>query len=525
MPKLFEKPAFHLSAVDKVAFNSDAHVDIDLWARLYWDAEIFPWQSYFMRQPQHDKMVVAGIRVGKSKAAAFGLLHWMQFHPHSRVLNTSISSMQAKIVFQAMMELIGQSRYKHWVEHVEKSPYPLIQLVNGSEAWFRSVGYEAELIRGFEFDIINLDEAAYVTSPMTVTTLKGRLLGFNALTNQPRAARFWQMTSPHGKTGWVFERWKKGDPRYHEAEPEKFLSLRVRTTENPLLDADTLREIMADYTERMIRQELYGEFTDADGVEFPMEQIEQCYNDTRAEVRWLYEQITSWRERRERRPGMKEVIGISEDLDFYELEPQPGHQYVASWDIGKRPTKRGRNATVGMVFDVTQLPWKLVAFRYEEGKQYLQALEWIETWHMKYSSRGTDCETVIDASGKGDVLNEIIEDENNFRVDGIIYSSALKPNLIASGKIAVERGMVCFPFIRRFVDQLSVYEQNDRDLAQDIVMAFCQAMYKAREVTGVSTARPTIETRLYRRATLHPEMRRYAERRVLSRHQRTGRYT
>jgi hypothetical protein len=40
--------------------------------------------------------------------------------------------------------------------------------------------------------------------------------------------------------------------------PKRYLSLRVKTFENPLLDKDVLREIMADYSERMIRQELRG---------------------------------------------------------------------------------------------------------------------------------------------------------------------------------------------------------------------------------------------------------------------------
>jgi hypothetical protein len=98
-------------------------------------------------------------------------------------------------------------------------------------------------------------------------------------------------------------------------------------------------------------------------------------------------------------------------------------------------------------------PGGLSAFAMRQGASYLAAMGWIEQWHMKYSRTGTVCQTIIDASGKGDVLNELIEAENRIQVDGIVYSNQLKPNLITSGKIVIERDMIRFPFIRRMVDQ------------------------------------------------------------------------
>src|SRR5712691_2732070 len=145
------------------------------------------------------------------------------------------------------------------------------------------------------------------------------------------------------------------------------------------------------------------------------------------------------------------------DIDHYEPEPKAGRQYLASWDLGKKATKAGRNATVGMVWDITELPWKMVAYRYETGSSYLGAMGWIEQWHLKYASRGTSWYTVIDASGKGGVLNEVIEAQNRIQFDGIVYSNHLKPNLITSRKLAIERSLLRFPMLRRMVDQLSIY--------------------------------------------------------------------
>lgn len=539
MPRDPLKPnRFFLTPADRAAFDPETGIDADigLWSKLYFDTELFPWQRYFWHAPQKDRMVIAGIRSGKSFSAAVGLLHFMFYHPHSRVLNTSISSEQAKIVYQSMLELCTQDRFKHWVAKIEKSPYPRIELVNGSEAWFRSIGYNAELIRGFEFDVINIDECGYVQSANSIDTLKGRLMGFNKRTNQHRYGLFTQMSSPKGKIGWVYARWQQGDPRYQNARPDRFLSLRARTLDNPKISESMLQDIMADYSEKQILQELMGEFIDADQTEFSLEQIAYCHSMEHPEVRWILDGIERARAAEEAqhasvRLGLKRDLGLSEDLDHYDLPAQPGHQYLASWDLGKQTAKSGRNATVGMVWDITELPWKLVGFHYDNrGRGYVPAMADIETVHFRYAQRAATCHTLIDATGKGDVINELMQLEHRIPVEGITYSAQLKPNLIASAKIAVERGMVRFPFIKRFVDELAAYQADDKKLAQDTVMAFAQAMHRARELTGVATDRPMgIQLLNTRRdptpmiGTASEAQRRFLERRRASFSQRSGR--
>jgi hypothetical protein len=136
----------------------------------------------------------------------------------------------------------------------------MIRLINGAEIWFRSIGHDAELIRGFQFDLINIDEAGYVTSEMAIKTLRGRLLGVNPVTRAPLKGLFWQMTSPKARAAQSTSAGRRVIRASLAQIPNATLSLRVKTFENPLLDKDVLREIMADYSERMIRQELEGEF-------------------------------------------------------------------------------------------------------------------------------------------------------------------------------------------------------------------------------------------------------------------------
>src|SRR5579862_8059551 len=107
MPSFLDKKRFSFTPLDRAALDPDtgAYSDIGLWAKLYLDAEIFPWQKYFYHYPVKFKQVAAGIRTGKSAIAAFGFLHYGMYHPGSTLLNTSISSEQAKIVYNNMIQM------------------------------------------------------------------------------------------------------------------------------------------------------------------------------------------------------------------------------------------------------------------------------------------------------------------------------------------------------------------------------------------------------------------------------------
>jgi hypothetical protein len=492
---------FSMTSLDKEILPRAVN-NIDLWLNGYFDGQAFPYQRHFYHRPQKNKLCVAGIRTGKSRLASFGFLHYAQYHPFSRLLNTSISSEQAKIVFQNCLEYCNAPRFKHWVEHIQSSPYPLIRLVNGAELWFRSIGYEAELIRGFEFDLINIDEASYVTRESAYKTLRGRLLGINPLTHLPRAGIMWLITSPKGQ-GWIAELWKKGDPQFVNAQPAKYLSMRATIWDNPLLDQDQINDLMADYTDAMIRQELYGEFLSSTDAIFPYTQVMLACDAEDYQVRWIYDQIVFWNRTRGQQETTRKDMGLTEDINHYECEPQIGHRYVNSWDLGKVTTKKGRNAMVGMVFDITHEPWTLVAYFYRENMGYVEAKGVMEQWHQKYSYSGSVCQTVMDSTGKGDVLEEFIIMDKTIRdLEGIVYSSANKPNLIHAGQIMLERGNVRFPFIRRLVDQLTNYEIYDKEIAQDLVMCYCQAMYKARDMTRLT---PSTHVSLQRTLNAMPQ--------------------
>lgn len=476
--KQFERPEFVLSEVDKRILAA-TRWDLGLFCEHYFDIEPMPWQTYFYHAPQKQKIVVAGIRSGKTFGASIGFLHYATFNPYMRIANASISLDQAKIVFYSALELASKSNFQRFVADTVKHPFPKIVMSNGTEMWFRSVGYEAELWRGQEFDWINVDEAAYVPHYATISTLQGRLLGKNPMTGRYRDGIFTITTSPRGRN-WLMEMWRKGDANYPEYDPERFLSLRVRTLDNPHLNPAQIEMLLANYTERQKQQELEGVFLDPEDAVFSWDSISSMSDaESRPEVRDLLRAIESLDE------GDAKAFARN-DYQRFTLPPEPGHTYVLTWDIGTTATRHlGRNATVFFAIDITTRPWKIVGYRRETQGSYPLIIEWIREYDGYYKDRGNAmAHTVIDATGSGAVVQQMLQDQYNLDVEGLTYSMATKPEVITAGQVALDNRWVISPPIRSVMDEFSGYEMDDKRIVQDCVMALCQGLYHARLRAG-----------------------------------------
>jgi hypothetical protein len=501
------KQPFALTEADRKALEV-GYTDHRVFCQYFWDWDPFDWQTYFIQAPQKVKLAIAGIRTGKTKAIAYGMMHYAVYHPNARLANACISSDQASIVFTDCLTFAKSPRFEKFILDTQQHPYPKIIFQNGSEIWFRSIGYEAELWRGWEFDWINVDEAGYVAREMAIKTLRGRLIGVNL------AGLFSITSSPKGK-GWLYEMFKKGDTGFPEYDPN-YLSLRISTFMNTKLNKNDLRELLKDYSYRMIQQEFEGVFLDNEDAVFQHDDLMNLCDASDAKVQAVMRAMDSQR-------ADNRIMFDSSDITHYEMEPERGHTYLCSWDLGKMPKKSGRNATVGLVWDITSRPYVQIAYRYAPGTSLTGQVALVKNWHEKYRNQDrSQVHTNIDATGKGDSANELLEDEERIPIEGIVYTATNKPQMIHAAQIAVERGWVRMPFIRRFIDQMEGYDLDDGNIAQDIVMAFAQASWQAKMLYDGEHRqqfhRPIAST--YRR-TNDRSLARFQERRSAARSGRT----
>jgi hypothetical protein len=135
--------------------------------------------------------------------------------------------------------------------------------------------------------------------------------------------------------------------------------------------------------------------------------------------------------------------------------------------------------------DITDRPWKIIAYRRETTASYPQIIEWIRETDERYRANNKNqCWTVIDSTGSGNVVKEILQDQYNLDVQGLVYSMATKPEVITAGQVCLDRRLVISPPIRTVQDEFSSYEIDDKRIVQDCVMALCQGLYHARLRAG-----------------------------------------
>lgn len=456
---------FHLPEVDRQAILLGQQ-SFPLWCEYFAGWQPQDYQTHFVCHPAPDKLWLAGIRGGKSSTAAVGHLYTAFYKSGARTLNTSISLDQARVVFVECLARLKNTRLERYVEDVVRQPYPQIKLVNDSEVWFRPIGFEAELLRGWEFDLISIDEVGYVVREITVHTLRGRLLGAR------RLGWLWQIGTPKGK-GWVYKRWLRGDPssaEYARANPDpqrpRFLSMLTTTRQNKMLPSERVQDLEESYSSRLRQQEMEAVMLDDAESVFPLEDILKCQSQE------LERQVLAYLDTLSREPDPED--GLS---DFM-LPSTPGHQYVVSVDLGKGKKKRpGRGATVAVALDISTTPWQVVGFRYVMGAGYKVAVPLVQEWKRYYR----DAEVALDSTGPGDPIDERLEEEEGTQIElPIRHTGATKAQMLHWLQMCLERGLVEYPFIKLLVGELRDYQYDDKDLSQDCVMALAQAVWLGR---------------------------------------------
>jgi hypothetical protein len=134
-------------------------------------------------------------------------------------------------------------------------------------------------------------------------------------------------------------------------------------------------------------------------------------------------------------------------------------------------------------------------------------MELVKNWHNKYNRNGASCLTRIDALGPGDVIHQMLE-EQQYKIDGFKASALSKGTMLQASAICIERRLIRWPFIRRLIDQFQAYTPDDKKIAQDIVIAVSQALHFAREIEGGYT---TDEKAMEETATEHSTFKGYRE--------------
>jgi len=435
--------------------------------------EPLPYQYLFHHILQPNATWVGAIATGKTTTIAASNVIDCITLPGFRSLNTSISARQAELPFEMIMTwLDGNDRLSHLVDRTRLRPFPMIEWKNGSSYTFRTMGVDARLIRGEEYDRINIDEGGYMTNDYPLKVLRGRLRGERA-NGVPRMARL-DVTGSPTSADWLQTRFNRGDPNQPSAEMKNYFSLRTTTYDNTHLTKQQIALMEAEYPPSMIDVELGGQFPDFGLSMFPRSHVDAVIDIS------LNDLINS--AVRQANGKVKRGFRLEEDprqgILKYEVSRAGGHRYVLAGDPGVDNPPR-RNAGVVVVLDVTESPHEMVYFDWVVGNgSYFPFIDSFKYALNKYQPTLKG----LDATGTQKAIDELAFESHGIQVDKIHFGRD-KSAILNDLSFAVTGHKLKLPFIKGMKDQLLSYSherERDKRFPQDIVMALGMAAWLSR---------------------------------------------
>ena len=470
-----------LTSEDLKLFSTVPCGGYHLFAQAYYDWNPMKHQYAVFYAPQPNVTFVAGIGAGKTSALGMLFLTRALTIPYYRALNTSISSFQANLMFELLRGMIeSNTRIQRFIKEIRVKPYPKITTHINSYIAFMTVGFQAQGIRGSEWDEINFDEGGYERSEETIIALRGRLRGRRE-DGTPRIARLFVTTTPTD-VPWLRKRWERGvpDSKIEDYDPKSYFSLRATLFDNVYIPDWQREEIIKDMPAEMVKQEVMAEFPDWGESEFAEEHINACENP---ELNALMEHYTNpivVHEDGSETSGTPVKGALVMELPRigivrWEMPAEAGRIYAMAADPGTgNPPKR--NAGVVMVFDVTHKPYRLVFMHWVSGNgSYTPWLATLKYALEKYNPviRG------LDSTGPQKAIDELVLEREGIHVDSVTFSTD-KTAMLNSLKLMVQNHEIEWPFIKGLRTQLRAYRRDDKDLAQDLVATLMVFAYVVR---------------------------------------------
>lgn len=443
-------------------------------ARWYTGLEPLPKQYAFHQIDIPNVTWLAGIAGSKTLGVAMSYLVDCLSIPYFGALNTSVTSVQAELVFDMITGWIeGNPRLEHLIDNISLRPFPVIEFKNFSYFHFRTAGKDARFIRGSEYDRINYDEAGLDYEGLSLKTLRGRLRGKRP-DETTRMARLDVTTSPTDAP-WLQERFNKGCKGHDTAELDLYRSIRSTIYENIHLTREQIRLMEADYTDELIDVELRALFPDYGMTTFPRTHIEDC---TSYELNDLMTMAVRPEDGKVK-AGWYVVEHHRYGIVHWEIPPEGNGVYIAAGDPGTgEPPKR--NAPCIMVARVDVEPWDIVYFDWISGKgsynPFLRSFKYaIDLYNPILKG--------IDSTGTQKALAELAFENNGIVVEGLNFQRD-KDAMLNALSIAITNHQFRWPFIQGLIKQVRRYKREDdkpaAHIPQDIVMTLAELAFLCR---------------------------------------------
>lgn len=455
-----------------------------------------PGQAVWLRNAHESiNVLVPGNRWGKSTVIAMRHIWHCMFKVGAKpdakhtwmtmpyeTISAAHSADQALIVFQEARRLLSHPAIKPFVVAFRETPFPHIKFYNGAVFHCRSAHDGGKYLDGHAYRYVSIDEAGYIQNlralmdGVIIMRLAGG--GYVDLIGTPKG---------YGDLYWYASRGMRGVEGYYAQRGSIF--------DNPYLPPEDIkkRDLLLQHSDPRLREQvIYGEFVSTEGMAFTREQLDNAF-----------------------------VPGMPAHHDYID-----GHRYIQGWDLGRRT-----DYTVGVTLDVTTKPFVMVDY------QRLNKVPWDAIYELIREKREEYhvFSPVIDATGpQGDVIEEELFRRGIFVDPTKVSTLAQKTDLVNTLQAALDYGrevigerdwldeasivhkvpdmapprtaeyeevadyskdkppwmqgwgLLRMPAIPQLLDELGVYQFDDKDLVQDSVMALAMTVQAVFDGTALS---------------------------------------
>lgn len=224
----------------------------------YIGEEPFDYQKEFMDDPSERKAFVSGRQVGKSRTASWLALWKAVTYSGAEVLITAKAQRQSMELFNQIKKEIRMSNASNDTWGIESDTRTEIKFQNGSRIVALPVGRDGSNIRGYGTDLIIVDEAAFIKDEIFQQVLSPMLAVGDGT--------FVLLSTPFGKKGFLYERFND----------EKWYTMQVPSSANPLIDDKFIEEQKQNLTSTQFKQEILGQFVESADSFFTREELMNC---------------------------------------------------------------------------------------------------------------------------------------------------------------------------------------------------------------------------------------------------------
>jgi len=396
---------------------------------------------------------VAGRRFGKSLTTLIDMLHECATKKQQRWFVTAPSIDQAKIYFGEIEQLLSNPKLPLSLLVPEKkfkmSPFPEVELINGSKIMARSTARDGIYLRGKGADGIVITEAAFVKDRVYTDVIRAMVLD--------RKGKIRAESTPNGSQGYVYQLFKQG-----QSDADGYYrSFHATAYDNARLDKSEIEQIRKEIPELAFRVEYLAEFVDDDTVVFPWVVLQEIFDDY-----------------------------------VPKAAPEAGHNYTIGVDLAKY-----QDYTVITVLDVTQPPFQLAEWHRYRGKLYGDIVAQVNGLQERYQAT-----VYLDATGVGDPVAEQVKNCHSFvftqrsreeLISNLIVQTEQKRLLLPAGNTALRDELRFFQRVRHGTNVRPEAPQGGYD---DCVMSLALACWPMRIGAG---ALPEETKQLFKGASLY----------------------